>query len=153
VPSLFVGARRSTSSLYDMNERAIAWHPVPDITDGFESISFAYEPRTARTSFHQKLRSATIVLNGNRSLSLKFAGIIALHFEDDCPGNFPLPSERPRLNAKWMFPLLTIESSSWLAQWPMWPNLVHYVLLSLDDLVHVIAGPTVAASWLDSNAV
>jgi hypothetical protein len=136
-----------------MNERAIAWHPVPDITGGFESISFAYEPRTARTSFYQQLRSATIVLNGDRSLSLQFTGIIALHFEDDCPDNFPLPSERPRLSADWMFPLLKIENSSWLALWPMWPNLVHYALLSLDDLVHVIAGPAVTASWVDGNVV
>ena len=30
-------------------------------------------------------------------------------------------------------------------------NLTHYALLSLDDLVHVIAGPTVLAHWEDGH--
>jgi hypothetical protein len=125
-----------------MNERASAWYPVPDINDGFGSISLSYEARVSNEP-----RSVLIVMNGGRTLSLRFTAVIALHFEDDCPGNFPLPPRRPRLNADFMFPLLKIENSRWAAQWPMWPNLTHYALLSLDDLVHLIAGPTVLAHW------
>jgi hypothetical protein len=128
-----------------MTERATAWFPVPDITDGFGSISFRYEYEPHAAS--SQSRSAVIVLNGERSLHLRFTGVIALHFEDECPGNFPLPRDRPRLNAQFMFPLLKIENSRWLAQWPMWPTFVHYALLSLDDLVHLIAEPKVQAHW------
>jgi hypothetical protein len=125
-----------------MKEHASAWYPVSDIDDGFESISFSYEARVS-----MEPRSVLIVMKGRRSLSLRFTGVIALHFEDDCPGNFPLPPELPRLNAKFVCPLLKIENSKWAAQCPMWPNLTHYALLSLDDLVHLIAGPTVLAHW------
>lgn len=121
-----------------MSESASAWYPVPDIEDGFGSISFSYRHHD---------RGALVVMHGRRQLSLSFTGVIALHFEDDCPGNFPLPVERPRLNAQFMFPLLKIENSRWLAQWPMWRTLTHYALLSLDDLVHVIARPTAEAHW------
>jgi hypothetical protein len=84
---------------------------------------------------------------GARKLSLEFTRVIAFHFEDDCPGNFPLPRELPKLRPGLTFPLLKIENSRWLSQWPMWPDLAHFVLLSLDDLVQLIAHPTVQARW------
>jgi hypothetical protein len=122
-----------------MTEHASPWHPLPDINDGFGSISFSYDSNRSR--------SAHIVMNGARRLSLKFTRVIAFQFEDDCPGNFKLPATLPRLNAEWVFPLLRVENSVLLGQWPMWPNLAHYVLLSLDDLVQLIAFPTVEARW------
>jgi hypothetical protein len=127
-----------------MIERATPWYPVPDITHGFGSISFRFEPHSTADP---QSRRAVIALHGERSLHLRFAGVVALHFEDECPGNFPLPTDRPRLNSQLMFPLLKIENSRWLAQWPMWPKLVHYALLSLDDLVYLIAEPKVQAQW------
>jgi len=129
----------STSPLGVMTERASAWYPVPDLTDGFRSISFSYQANDSR--------GALVVLNGARKLSLEFTRVIAFHFEDDCPGNFPLPRELPKLHTGLTFPLLKIENSRWLSQWPMWPDLAHYVLLSLDDLVQLIAHPTVQARW------
>jgi hypothetical protein len=122
-----------------MSERASAWHPVPDINEGFGSISFSYDSNDSRT--------ALVVMNGARRLSLRFTTVIAFQIEDDCPGNFKLPVALPRLNAKWVFPLLRVENSTWLSQWPMWPNLAHYVLLSLDDLVQLIALPTADVRW------
>ena len=131
-----------------MSERALAWYPVPDINDGFGSTSFAYD-----ASGHGGSRSVLITMRGERNLSLRFTGVIALHFEDDCPGNFPLPPQRPQLNAGFMFPLLKIDNSRWLAQWPMLPSLIHYALLSLDDLVQLIAEPTVLAHWEGGNVI
>jgi hypothetical protein len=63
-----------------MTESASAWQPVPDIIDGFGSISFSYDSNVRR--------SALIVMNGARRLSLRFTTVIAFQFEDDCPGNF-----------------------------------------------------------------
>jgi hypothetical protein len=122
-----------------MIERATAWNPVADIDDGFGSISFSYDRSNERT--------ALVKLHGARTLSLDFTGVIALQFEDECPGNFPLPRYLPMLRERLTFPLLTIEHSRWLAQWPMRPKLRHYVLISSDDLVQLIALAKVRASW------
>jgi hypothetical protein len=122
-----------------MTERALPWSPVPDIDEGFGSISFSYAPSNER--------SALVKMHGARTLSLDFTRVIALHFEDECPGNFPLPRPLPMLRERVTFPLLTIENSRWLAQWPMWPNLRHYALISSEDLVHLIALPKVRTFW------
>ena len=122
-----------------MTERASAWHPVPGIDKGFGSIYFSYGSNESR--------SALIVMNGARRLSLRFTRVIAFQFEDDCPGNFQLPPALPKLHANLVFPLLKVKNSAWLSQWPMWPNLAHFVLLSLDDLVQLIALPAVDARW------
>ena len=127
-----------------MTERASTWYPVPDLTDGFGSISLTYRPNDSR--------SARLVMNGARNLALEFTRVIALHFEDECPGNFPLPTELPKLRPGLTFPLLKIENSRWLSQWPMWPNLTHYALASSDDLVQLLAHPTVQAWWEQGHA-
>jgi hypothetical protein len=122
-----------------MNECATAWRPVPDINEGFGSISFSYVANDSR--------SVLVVMNGARKLSLHFSRVIAFQFEDECPGNFRLPPALPKLRDNLVFPLLKIENSEWLSQWPMWRNLVHYMLLSSDDLVRLIALPEVDARW------
>ena len=132
-----------------MTEHASAWYPVPDVTDAFGSISFVHESRAISGS---TTRDALVTLHGIRDLELHFSRVIALHYEDDCPGNFPMPANRPRLNAEYMFPLLKIEGSLWGAQWPMWPKLVHFALISLDDIVHVFADSDVRAKWVDRHA-
>jgi hypothetical protein len=127
-----------------MIEHATAWNPVPDIDDGFGSISFSYD--------RSNERSALVKLHGARTLSLDFTSVIALQFEDECPGNFPLPRPLPMLRESLTFPLLTIEHSRWLAQWPMWAKLRHYVLISSDELVQLIALRKVRGYWEPSHA-
>jgi hypothetical protein len=123
-----------------MSERATAWRPVPDINEGFGSISFSYDANDSRC--------AHVLMNGTRKLSLKFTRVIAFQFEDECPGNFKLPPAVPKLRENLVFPLLKIDNSEWINQWPMWSNLTHYMLLSSDDLVRLIALPEVDAHWL-----
>ena len=67
-----------------MTEQALAWLPVPDINDGFGSISFSYESNRSRT--------VLVTMNGARRPRLRFTRVIAFQFEDDCPGNFKLCS-------------------------------------------------------------
>ena len=122
-----------------MNERAIKWQPVPDIDHGFGSISFTYGPEESRV--------VSVLMRGSRNLCLRFTGVIALHFEDECPGNFPIPKELPMLRTGVTFPLLQIENSHWHTEWPMYSGLVHFVLISSDDLVHLITRPNVEVSW------
>jgi hypothetical protein len=120
-------------------EKAIKWNPVPDINDGFEAISFSYHFDDART--------VSVVMHGERNLHLKFTHVTALHYEDECPGNFPRPPELPMLKSNLTFPLLRINESKWRAQWLMYTDLIHYFLISSDDLVHLVAGPNVDAKW------
>ena len=123
-----------------MSERATVWPAVPDINEGFGSISFSYEANDSR--------SALVVMNGARKLSLQFTRVIAFQFEDECPGNFKLPPGMPKLRENLVFPLLKVEDSEWISQWPMWSNLIHYMLLSSGDLVRLIASPDVDARWI-----
>ena len=123
-----------------MSQRTVVWHPVPDVAAGFGSISYRYGREGS-------LRTVYAAMHGERTLRLHFTGVVAVHAEDDCPGIFSLPKPLPRLDAQWSFPLLQIENSDWLSHWPMYPNKVHFALLSLDDLVNVIADATVKAHW------
>ncbi len=132
-----------------MIEIAHAWYPVPDVDDAFGRITFSSNERRSNKS---NSRSVTVLLHGERTLSLEFNAVVAFHFEDDCPGTVPLPKERPRLNHNFMFPLLRIENSKWRDQWFMWPNVTHHALLSLDDLVHIVAAPDVIARWIPDAA-
>ena len=121
------------------NEQPVEWKPVPDINDGFEAISFSYHCDDTRT--------VTVVMHGKRSLQLKFTHVTALHYEDECPGNFRTSLDLPMLRSNLTFPLIQIENSNWRAQWPMYPDLIHYFLISSDDLVHLVANPNVDAKW------
>ena len=119
-----------------MTERAVVLGVVPGIDVPFASISFSYEPGNER--------SVLVTMHGARNLRLRFKGAIALRFEDDCPGFDPLPHPLPMLRDGVTFPLLKIEESKWLAQWhPVHSNLAHFALLSLDDLVQLLAKPDV----------
>ena len=123
-----------------MTESAVTWEPVSGIDGLFGSISFAYGPDDGR--------SVLVTMHGARNLHLRFTGAIALRFEDDCPGFDPLPNPLPMLRPGVTFPLLKIEHSQWLSQWhPVHSGLVHFALLSLDDLVQLIAKPSVDAHW------
>ena len=128
-----------------MDERATAWTPVPDISEGFASISFSYGAAASRPLL--------VVLSGTRRLSLRFTRAIALRYEDECPGFDPLPRPLPMLKAGVTFPLLKIENSRWVEQWPMHNGLAHFALISSEDLIQLIASPTVDAQWLSEDPV
>ncbi len=89
----------------------------------------------------------SVLMRGKRDLSLRFAHVIALRYEDECPGFDPLPKPLPMLKASVTCPLLTIENSGWAKQWAMHADLVHFALISSDDLVQLIAKPGVEAGW------
>ncbi len=128
-----------------MTESAKPWRPIQGIErieSPFASIAFSYEP--------EHRRAVSVTMYGARSLRLCFRGVLALRFEDDCPGFDPLPHPLPTIRPGLTFPLLNIEASPWLGQWqPMHPGLAHFALLSLNDLVQLIAEPDVSAQWIE----
>ncbi len=131
-----------------MTETAIKWECVPDIDEIFGDISFSYQAL--------EKGSLLVVMHGKqRDLVLKFPRVIALRYEDDCPGFDPLPSPLPTLKNGRTFPTLKIEQSDWLSQWaPIYSgsslkDITHFALISLNDLVQIIAMPAVEAYWKD----
>jgi hypothetical protein len=129
-----------------MAEHVTKWYPVPDVTTGFGWISFS-------KSDEAPARRASIVMHGDRQLSLAFTRVIALRYEDECPGYDPIPKPLPMLRERVTFPLLIVQNSRWRDQWLMHSQLVHYVLISSDDLVQLVADAAVEAHWVDANAV
>jgi hypothetical protein len=120
-------------------ESAAIWTPVPDIDEGFGSIVF--------TRLSDPERTLDLEMRGDRDLLLRFTGVIALRYEDECPGFDPLPKPLPILKTRVTFPLLRIQESRWLDQWSMYKGRVHFAMISSDDLVQVIAKPNVEARW------
>lgn len=93
-----------------------------------------------------------------RDLILRFKQVIVLSGEDECPGGFvPAPAVKslPKLghgdHPTWTFPLLKIVDSEPLKQYqlmrPSNQPLAHFFMISMDNLVHVIASTEVDAAW------
>ena len=117
---------------------ATKWLPVSDIDSPFESISYSFE--------NDEL---LLRMRGIRSLILHFSGVVALRFEQECPGfDFPPVSILPTLRPAQTFPLLLVEGSPWLEQYPATHReLSHFALISSDHLIQVLAKPNVEARW------
>jgi hypothetical protein len=124
-----------------MTLRVSKWQPVPDIDSPFDSISYSFQD--------DKL---TVRMVGIRVLVLHFTGVVALRFEQECPGFDFLPvSLLPMLRPSQTFPLLLVEGSSWLEQFSQIYSgnrgVSHFALVSSDHLVQVLARPDVEAKW------
>jgi hypothetical protein len=61
----------------------------------------------------------------------------------------PLPKPLPMIGPHLTFPVLRIDESTWLNQWRKlgFLKISHFALISLDDLVQVVAEPNVIAQW------
>jgi hypothetical protein len=120
-----------------MSERAIKWQPVPDIDSPFESISY---------SFQENALSVRMI--GVRRLVLRFSDVVALRFEQECPGFDFLPLPLPMLRPLATFPLLLVEESPWLDKFNMiYKHCSHFALISGNHLVQLIAKTDVEARW------
>ena len=120
-----------------MAERAIKWQPVVGIDSPFGSISYAFE--------HDAL---SVHMLGVRTLVLDFSGVVAVRFEQECPGFDFVPLPLPMLRAAQTFPLLQVEGSSWREQYAaIYGDLFHFALVSSDHLLQLLAKPVVQARW------
>jgi hypothetical protein len=131
------------------------WEPIEGICGPCDHIAFSYLPYQTAT-----IRMTFVRTTGGpaRDLILKFKQVIALSSEDECPGGFvPAPATKslPKLgrgdHPTWTFPLFKIVDSEPLKQYqsmrPPNPSLAHFFIISMDNLVHVIASSDVAAAW------
>ena len=134
-------------------ESAIKWEPAEGILWPCADISFSrQEADTVSVTMH-----FSRVLDGSpRDLLLMFTGAIALRWESESSGSYPLPPSPPRCPdpwSRWIFPLIRVEHSAWFSEVesqnpPAAAGRAHFWLISMNDLVHVLARPEVSARWL-----
>jgi hypothetical protein len=124
-----------------MSERVTKWQPVSDINSPFGSISY---------SFHDDVAEVHMV--AARTLVLRFSGVVALRFEQECP-SFDFPAvQLPMLRPSQTFPLLLVSGSKLLEQFsPIYGELSHFGMVSSDHLLQILAKPTVEAHWKTST--
>lgn len=99
-----------------MGERVTKRQPVSDIDFPFGSISYSFQ------------HDAVLVrMIGAKIVVLHFSGVVALRFEQECPGfEFPALS-LPILRPAQTFPLLLVEGSEWLEQFSkMYKDISHW---------------------------
>ena len=118
-----------------MAQRASGWRPVPDLDAPFESISY---------SFQHDILSVRMI--GIRTLMLNFTGVIAIRFEQECPGFDFVSPPLPMLRPSQTFPLLQVDGSHWLEQYTaVYGDLSHFALVSSDHLLQLLAKHDVQA--------
>jgi hypothetical protein len=139
--------------------RAEQWEPVAGICGPCDGIAFSYSrPRAAELV----LTFAGTARDPTRDLILQFKQVVILSSEDEAPGGFvaapavdSLPKLGRGLHPSWTFPLLKIIDSEALKRYQLMraPNspLAHFFIISMDNLVHVIASPKVGAVWSSPN--
>ena len=134
--------------------RAEIWEPVPGISGPSDQIAFSYVPSHAATV----LMTFDDMPGGSpRGLTLKFKRVVVLCGEEECPGGFaPTPKPLPKIgrgdNPTWTYPLLKFVASEPLEQYELIFHrkddpLAHFCLVSLHNLVQVIASADVEATW------
>jgi len=160
----FVGnapPRRSTELLGAFSMRAETWEPLDGICGPCDRIAFSYIPHGSAT-VHMSFSGTAG--GPPRDLLLRFTQVIVLSGEDECPGGFvPAPAIKslPKIGGgdhpTWTFPLLKIVDSEPLKQYqsmrPQNLPIAHFFMISLDNLVHVIASSDVHAAWCNVHPV
>jgi hypothetical protein len=134
--------------------RAEMWEPVAGISGPSGQISFSYVPS----------HTATVLMTFDgtaggppRGLTLKFKRVVVLCGEEECPGGFaPTPQPLPKIgrgdHPTWTYPLLKLVDSDPLEQYELMFHhkdqpLAHFCLISLHNVVQVIASADVEATW------
>ena len=134
--------------------RAEMWEPVEGILGPCAQISFSYVPSHAATIL---MTFEGIAGGAPRCLTLKFTRVVVLCGEEECPGGFaPIPKPLPQLgrgdHRTYTFPLLKLVDSEPLKQYELiFHNkdqpLAHFCLISLHNLVQVIASADAEVIW------
>jgi hypothetical protein len=138
---------------------AAVWHPVVGIDGPCSDISFSRAlPEDLVITMHFSLVRGL----PNQDLQLSFSNVCALHWEDEFPGLYPMPESMAKCAnsqwARWVFPLQKIEGSELLQEHQrvretgVPRKLAHFLLISMNDLVHVIAGDEPRARWVPGMA-
>ncbi len=137
------------------NMKASIWQPVSGIVGPCADIGLALSRDDALVvTMHFSLVRGL----PDEDLRLQFTGALAVHWETEGPGFNPVPQDMLKCSdpqwAYWVFPLQRVEDSELLEHFRMFyeigstPRLAHFLLLSMNDIVHVIARSDAKADWI-----
>ena len=135
------------------------WQPVSKVVGPCADISHV---RTQQGALTVTMHFSLVVGLPNEDLRLQFPGALAMHWETECPGFFPVPRDMSHCTdsrwTSWEFPLQRVHGSQLLEQFQEIcqlgnaPELSHFLLISMNDLVHVIAPSDATAEWIPGLA-
>ena len=143
-------------------ERFIRWEPISGINCPCADISFTYRgPEDLLVTMHFSRTAGCLP----KDLFIKFNGAIIARWESEDFGSLvqplgavdPKPVQLPRCRgdwADWSYPLLQVEHSTYLATYEARNPIatkgrVHFVLIGMNDLLHIVALPEVEATWVE----
>ena len=142
-----------------MTARCSVWEPISGADTPCADISYRWEKGTLTV-----LMLFSNVRDGlGRDLSIQFPGPVLMHWEDerisrDDFGLRPLPKFSAGRWSGWTRPLLLISESPWLESLDRYNPVAirgrrHFMLVAMNDVVHVLAQPDVVAQWQEPHEV
>lgn len=141
-----------------MADRAIIWEPTTGIDSPCADIAFRYAPPD---SLEVRLHFSGVKGGRQQDLEMLFRGVIGIRWANEFHGSiiYRAPRPAPKCHnsrwSNWVFPLLRVCESSWLATYRALPGTErreHFALVSMNDLLDVIAFPDVQARWIPGEA-
>jgi hypothetical protein len=137
-----------------MADGAIIWEPAAGIDSPCAEIGFRYDPPD---KLQARMYFSRVIGGPNQDLEVLFEGVIGIRWSDEFHGSivYQAPRAAPKCRdsrwANWVFPLLKVYESSWLATYQALPGTEgreHFALISMNDLLDVIALPDAKARWV-----
>jgi hypothetical protein len=140
-------------------QRAEKWLPQPGIEVACADISFTWVSE-AGAKLVILMHFSRVIEGLDRDLELTFDRPLAFQWEDESYGLIETPGDLPKCAAEkfksWTHPTLRIEGSRWRETYANRKyastdidHLVHFFLVSMNDLVHVLAENEPSSRWIE----
>lgn len=132
----------------------VAWEPVAGIDRPCGSMSFSYTDQTLVVVMHF-LRPE---LGKEWDLRLEFSSVLAVRWENECPGLESYPNNMACLEEGVTFPLQKVSGSEWLSMLGTIHSVrdrphAHFLLVASDDLMQLIALDNPRVKWVPTEWV
>jgi hypothetical protein len=141
-------------------ERANKWFPVPALDAACADISFIRASGKS-AALIVRMHFSRVVDGYEKDLELVFREPLAMKWEEESFGIIDSPQDLPKCAAarfnSWTHPTLVIENSDWADEYaarkyakddPRAKSVAHYFLVSMNDLVHILAEAKPDARWV-----
>ena len=137
-----------------MGERVTKWMPQPEID--FSCADISYEWRSRKDATLVVVMHFSRVLDGfAQDLQLTFSRVLAVQWEEESSGLIHSQSSLPTCTFRgWTHPTLIVEGSEWASRYAANRHaaddarVTHYLLVSLNDLLHVLAEVEPRTRWV-----
>ena len=142
-----------------MIEKAVKWLPQPEIEFPCADISYEWNS-SASGEFMATMHFSRMVVGHDNDLQIAFGSPLAVKWEDESFSCTGVPAQLPecsRGNIRFPFPTLVIENSNWATSYadnkyaaddPERTGVVHYLMVSLNDTLHVLSESKPKSSWV-----